>query len=112
MTDINRTTRAGYGEHGAKGCGQERLEGRVVEVIVRDGELVRGFAFVGDAIGRVGKDQGRPLASHQACDIDGRGGVTAQEPVIAKVPQITRLSDGLGGQLWYVVGIGEEKCWL
>ena len=94
MTNVHRTARlerAPVGrEHGQQGL--LKLLGR--HLVALDLQLLLRVALIIDVVGRVGEHQVGLLPSHQALDRIHRGRISAEQPMVAQNPQISRLSHG------------------
>ena len=60
-----------------------------------------------DAVGRVGREQGRRRAVEQPRHVVGVRRVAAQDPVVAQAPELARLDVRLLGRLGHLVGVGQ-----
>ena len=63
-------------------------------------------AVVIDKIGRIGGEEGRPFAVHQALHVGGVGTIAAQKTMAAQAPQVAALADRLNRRFGNLVFFG------
>ena len=95
MADVDRRTVDQHAIRVREGTPEERA--KLAGAVVDDSEGLRGATGVGDAIGGIGPYPLRSLVPEEPLDVVLISCVSADETVIAKVPNVAGLRDGLSG---------------